>query len=211
MLRFRARRCRQLLICGVLTSVCLRVGAAEAPVATPVVPTGQRTTVVAAPPADDFIFVTGAGYEGAIVPASSPWSRMAEVTLRREPVPGVAVTPWTPAAADVAVAERIVTDFAAKAANESSLLGEQLRSTRDREFSAARARELPALLPTLKRHYFGLSYGDNRRIVVQMFPASVANWRSQSVFIMDGGCANSSWEVDVTARRLLRWVCAAFA
>ena len=79
-LRFRARRCRQLLICGVLTSVCLRVGAAEAPVATPVVPTGQRTTVVAAPPADDFIFVTGAGYEGAIVPASSPWSRMAEVT-----------------------------------------------------------------------------------------------------------------------------------
>jgi hypothetical protein len=153
--------------------------------------------------------VNGPGYEGVIVSPSASWFALGEAVLRRERMPGVTVTPWNPSAADIAAAETILTDFAARLARDPTLAGERLGS--DHRVVVPRASELPTLLPTLKRHYFGLSHGDKRRIVIQMFPESVGRWQSGPVVMKDGGCANSWWEVDLAERRLRRWVCGGWA
>lgn len=63
----------------------------------------------------EFRIVSGDGYEGAIVPPSSPWHGLFRVAITRERgrdadvPPGL--TPWTPEPADIAVTERHFSGF----------------------------------------------------------------------------------------------------
>jgi len=145
---------------------------------------------------DDFILVRGTGYEGAVVRADSASYRTSSGV---RPWIELGGAPWTPAATDIALAERVLTEFIDAAPSDTPSKLSPLT-------------EMAATLRTLKRQYFGFTSGTSRGVWVHVFPvapgdAAADQWQRQVVVMTGGRCSNSWWLVDLDAMRLLRWAC----
>ena len=160
-----------------------------------------------------FPVVSGDTYEGAIIPASSPWhgffkTGLTVLTGRRADGAGLAA--WTPAADDVAAAERHVTTLVELAAREpatvASLVHEGMRrgTTQQLPWLAANVR-------SLKRQYYGIVDGSAKRLLIHGFQPRDDRWRSESLMILDGGCGNVWFDVSLSRNRIAQFVCGGLA
>jgi hypothetical protein len=155
-------------------------------------------------PDEDFPIVRGAGYEGAIVPASSPWHAFHRHGLRSGTTSSAA---WTPSPADIATLESVL----------AALLGPEVL---DR--SSGLAVEIPEgvmglswlrqNVQTLKRQYFGYQRRTARHVLVRVFlavPESPVGktWRSEVIMSTDGGCGNAWFDFEVSGQRIVWLKC----
>lgn len=166
------------------------------------------------PPIGDLPIVSGPGYEGAIIPASSPSHSMFFIGLMESGMSRADTdrfTAWTPTPSDIALVERHVAAFVALAATASSPVIEGL-SAMNRRSVLAGLPWLAANIQTLKRNYYGIKEGDVRRILVRGFLDRSDRWRSQAMFLMsDGGCANVWFDVNLDEQRVIGITCGASA
>lgn len=156
----------------------------------------------------EFQIVSGDGYEGAIVPASSPWHSWFRLGITRDRGrERPELTAWTPQPTDVAATERYFMEFLQRAVREptrvlASLADEDRRNVED---------DLPWLaanLQTLKRQYWGFSSGAVRHIAVHGQPDDLDHrWRFEGLIMMDGGCGNFWLDFNLTERRIERFTC----
>jgi hypothetical protein len=161
--------------------------------------------VLARPAQEDFPIVRGTGYEGAIVPASSPWHTFHRLGL---PPGATSSEAWTPSPADIATLESALAALLTAGAPD--------RSPSPVADIAPGIMGLPWLrqnVQTLKRQYFGIHLGTTRHILVRAFPErSVGNtWRSEVTIFTDGGCGNVWFDFQVESRRIVRVKCAGTA
>jgi hypothetical protein len=167
------------------------------------------------PEDDAFVVMTGDGYLGAVVPASSPWHSMFKpglIVLGGAPGGGDEFTAWTPAASDIEALERELKAFVAIAARDPSRVADLVPEPARRS-TVSQLPWLHAQLGTLKRQYFGVRAGGARRVFVHGFvvPDGSTRWRSEPIIIMDGGCGNVWFDVQIDERRVARFVCGALA
>ena len=157
---------------------------------------------------DIFPVVRATGYEGAIVPSTSPWHQFYKVGLtildgKRYTTPDLPA--WTPDAADIAVVERHIAALlkvaAGDAAKAAAMVPEPSRQST--------ARLLPWLVEhsgTLKRTYYGITLNGARHVLLHAVHASDDRWRYEPIMMMDGGCGNAWFEVGLT-EGVRRFVC----
>lgn len=161
----------------------------------------------------EFRIVSGDGYEGAIVPASSPWHVMFRTAITRGRGANAAVppglTPWTPEPLDVAATERYLAAWVERAAKTPS----QILASLPAEDRPQVERGLPWLaanLKTLKRQYWGFKSGDVPRMAVYGAPDDPAQrWRFEVRVMMGGGCGNFWLDFNLADQRIVRFTCGA--
>jgi hypothetical protein len=165
---------------------------------------------------DAFQIVKGDGYEGAIVPASSPWhlfyrNGLQFLTTGRPILTGAGYAPWTPTPEDIVLIERDLTEFVQTAAADPR----RVIAMAPDEARLATTSQLPWLranLRTLTRQYYGAIVGTSRIVLVHGFVAQpTTQWRMEAIIIMDGGCGNVWFEVNLSERRVMRIACGALA
>src|SRR4029079_11501673 len=143
-----------------------------------------------------FQLVKTAEYEGAIIPAAD--------------VP-MAIRPrfsemWTPMAAHVAQAERQLKPFLERAAKNHSQASDVIQTNQDMTFDG-----LPKLiksLPTYKRQYIGVKYGETRHILIHGRPDDPGHiWRSQ--FRLSYASVSQYWwyEFNLTGQKVIEFTC----
>ena len=168
------------------------------------------------PTSDEFPVVTGDGYAGAIVPASSPWHQFFKNGLQHlitgRPVQsGSGFAPWTPSAEDIVLIERDLAEFVRTAADDPA----RVRAMVPDDARVATTSQLPWLrsnLRALTRQYFGAMVGTSRIVLVHGFQGQpISRWRTEVIIIMDGGCGNVWFEVNLTERRVMRIACGGMA
>lgn len=173
-------------------------------VAAMVITVAVSTTAVGRTAPQDFPLVRAAGYEGAIVPASSPWHAIHRIGLQAGTSSSGA---WTPDPADIATAE----------AGFAALLGSDALTRPPHFTTDPRDKDGVAWLPynaqTLKRYYFGIRMGSARHILVYAVDVSRRGsaWRSEVIPMSDGSCSNLWFDFDLNDRRIVRVTCAGWA
>ena len=161
--------------------------------------------LLARPAQEDFPTVRGTGYEGAIVPASSPWHAFHQSGL---PSGTTSSAAWTPSLADIATLESALAAWlSAGALDQSPSL------VADIPLGIMGLPWLRQNVQTLKRQYFGIQLGTTRHVLVRGFPERIAGnrWRSEVIMFTDGGCSNVWFDFEVEARRIVRVKCAGTA
>jgi hypothetical protein len=152
-----------------------------------------------APPASPFQLVSGSGYEGAIIPASLVPDWFKE--------PGVTST-WTPTAADVAGTESRLASYLGMAAQDRSVTPAIVFRPDHPPYTVDNLRDLVGRLSMYKRQYLGLTYGDQRRVLVNGLREGVNhNWRQQVIRVVDGGCGYWHFDFDVRNQHVVRFWC----
>ncbi len=158
-----------------------------------------------------FRIVSGDGYEGAIVPAGSPWHGMFSIAITRDrggstTVPS-GLTPWTPEPSDIAATERYLADWVGRAAKSPA----QMLAALPAEDRSAVEHGLPWLavnLKTLKRQYWGFKSGDAPRIAVHAAPDDPEHrWRFEGRAMKGGGCSNLWLDFNLADQRIVRLTC----
>jgi hypothetical protein len=157
---------------------------------------GQRQ----APRDSPFEIVSGNGYEGAIIPAAlvPDWFRERGVT-----------STWTPAAADVALAESRLLSYLRTAADGRPVTPPIIFAYDHPPYSLGELRELVDQLSKYKRQYLGLVYGvQQRRLLVNgLHDGAPHNWREQVALAVDGGCGYWHFDLDMRDQRIVRFSC----
>ena len=173
---------------------------------------GHAVAVQQSAPPDVFPLVKGSGYEGVIVPASSPWHQFYKVGLtvldgKQYKTPDLAA--WTPAAPDIALVERQISALVKMAAANPEKAAALVREPSRR----STASQLPWLvdhISTLKRTYYGITVNGERHVLLHAFVAINDRWRSEPITIMDGGCGNVWFDVSLT-NGVKRFLCGSLA
>jgi hypothetical protein len=150
--------------------------------------------LLAAQQVERFEIVSGRGYEGAIIPAPlvPDWYKEAGVT-----------STWTPTGSDVALTEARMVSYLELGAKDLSLV-----SPRPGVVYIDELRGLVGRLPSYKRQYIGLAYGDRRRILVNGIPDMPRfKWREQVVMVVDGGCGFWHVDFDMQDKHVVRFWC----
>jgi hypothetical protein len=168
------------------------------------------------PEEDLFVVVRGEGYHGAVVPAASPWHDMFKTGLiELDGGPGGRAgefQAWTPGPDDIAALERDLKAFVASAAREPARVTDLIPPS-SRVATTSQLPWLQTNLAALKRQYYGLRTGGERRVLLHGFQVldGSTRWRSEPIFLKDGGCGNVWFEVHVDQRRVVRFVCGGVA
>ena len=153
------------------------------------------------PIADAFPIVAGAGYEGAIIPATSLWHESYRMGITTPALPA-----WTPGVADIATAERHLAAFFKLA------MGEPAKAASLGNSSQNVISHLPVVLKTqtLTRHNYGATVKGQQQMLVHAGVGGGDRWRSEPVVMFDNGCGDLWLEVSLKAG-VVRFSCGGFA
>jgi hypothetical protein len=149
---------------------------------------------------EPFQFVSGRGYEGAIVPASRvpDWYKDSGVNAV-----------WTPTPADVTAVEARLVEYLKVAATEPLQASPPVELRADHPpYSLEGLRALVGTIGEFKRQYMGLLYGQERHVLVRGFNGTFnKDWRNRVVTVIDGGCGYWYFEFDMERQRPIRFGC----
>jgi hypothetical protein len=162
----------------------------------------QPRTPPQAPLANAFAVVTGNGYEGAIIPATSKWHESYRMGLSTPALPA-----WTPDISDIAIAEQHLATFFKLALSDPAKAA-ALASGAEKHVIV----HLPQVLKThaLRRHYYGVTLAGTKQLLVHAFTGGGDRWRSEPILMFDNGCGDLWLEVD-PATGVRRFSCGGFA
>lgn len=158
--------------------------------------------------------VSGDGYEGVIIPAGSGWHGLFRLVLNHASGvgdPSAAATPWTPQVSDIAPTERVFSALLERLATSTGSALAELPGE-DRGNVERDLRSLLADASLLKRQYWGFELDGHRRVAVHAEPDDPQQrWRTERVPMLDGGCRNVWYDVDLTEQKIVRLTCGGFA
>jgi hypothetical protein len=153
-------------------------------------------------PTHRFVVVSGAGYEGAIIPAE-----LMRLWWDGRPQPGF----WTPTSKDVERLEAVVQKYLRDALRDPRAVTPPINSlgTLSPPSSAEELQQLVDGLAKYRRQYYGAMDGERRRIEVHAFlPTGLADWRNEFILTYDRGCADWYVSFDAGSQRIIQFNCA---
>jgi hypothetical protein len=157
-----------------------------------------------APSEDLFALISAPQYEGAIVPASSPWHlvllRGFHSSDRNDPWDLRGFEPWTPGEQDVALAETVLQQFVEASRSRSAVSVASLER--------GDIQSLANNVPAMTRQYAGARTEVEHIIVVRGLQDDPRHrWRFEVIPMMGGGCREFWVHVSVERHQVIRISC----